>query len=102
VNIINLIIDKLKAIQESRDQKEKEEEDLKIMEKIRQIENSIHKSIEIETDTQALHEDRKLPMLDLGVWSETRKEKDGNITSKKLHELYHKEIESKAVTPCQL
>ena len=97
VDDINFIIDKQKAIRENRDEKE----DLEIIERIRQIGNSIHKSIEIETDTPAQHEDKKQPILDLKVWSETRKEKDGSISSKVIHEFYHKEIANKAVTNAQ-
>ena len=60
--------------------------------------NSIHPSIDIETDTPALHKDKKIAMLDLKVWSEARKDKDGTTSSKVLHEFFHKEIASKAVT----
>ena len=68
------------------------------MEIIRKTGNEIHKSIEIETDTTALHEDKKIPILDLKVWTETRKEAEGKITSKIVHEFYHREIGSKHVT----
>lgn len=49
-------------------------EDQQIMDKIREIGNTIHKSIELETDTQAKHKERKMPVLDLKVWDETRKD----------------------------
>ena len=97
VDDINLIINLLKAIGEVRNEKE----DLEIMDKIRQIGNSIHPSIQLETDTPVQHEDKKIPMLDLKVWSEIRKEKDGSLSSKVIHEFYQKEIGSKAVTNAQ-
>ena len=68
------------------------------MDKIKQIANEIHRSIEIETDTPAMHDDKKQPILDLKVWQETRKQPDGTLTSKVIHEFYHKEIGNKAVT----
>ena len=94
VDDINMIINKMKAISNKRD----EEEDKNIMDKVRQIANSIHESIQIETDTPAQNKDKKMPILDIKAWTETRTDKDGNKTSKILHEFYHKEIGSKEVT----
>ena len=94
VDDINMIIDKQKEATQNRDEKE----DLAIMEKVREIGNSIHPSIEITTDTPAQNPDKKQPILDLKVWPEVRKGKDGSNTTKILHEFYHKEIGSKAVT----
>ena len=93
----NLIVNLLTAIGEVRNEKE----DLEIKDKISQIGNSIHPSIQLETDTPVLHEDKKIPMLDLKVWSEIRKEKDGSLSGKVIHEFYQKEIGSKAVTNAQ-
>ena len=98
VDDINFIIDKLKQIIENRNEEERHKEDIEIMDKIRQIANGIHRSIEVETDTPAMHDDKKQPILDLKVWQETRKQPDGSPTSKVLHEFYHKEIANKAVT----
>ena len=98
VDDMNFVIDKQKQITENKNEEERKKEDLQIMEKIRKIGNEIHKSIEIETDTPAMHEDNKQPILDLKVWPETRKEQDGRICSKVVHEFYHKEIGNKAVT----
>ena len=58
--------------------------DKETMDKIRQIGNTIHKSIEIETDTPALHEDKKMPILDLKVWAEIREDEEGKKTSKRM------------------
>ena len=98
VDDINFIINTLKQIQEGRNKEEKEREDQRIMDKIREIGNTIHKSIELETDTPSKHKDKKMPVLDLKVWDETRKDENGNMTSKVLHEFYAKEISNKSVT----
>ena len=45
-----------------------------------------------------MHSDNKIPILDLKVWPEERKEPDGSTSSKVIHEFYHKEIGNKAVT----
>ena len=39
-----------------------------------------------------------MPILDVKVWPEVRKEDDGSLSSKIVHEFYSKEISSKAVT----
>ena len=98
VDDINFIINKQKQIRENRSKQEEEEEDKEIMEKIRQIGNKIHKSIEIEVDTPAQHKDKKMPILDLKMWKEIREDIDGRKYSKIIHEFYHKEIASKEVT----
>ena len=77
VDDINFIINTLKQIQEGRNKEEKEREDQRIMDKIREIGNTIHKSIELETDTPSKHKDKKMPVLDLKVWDETRKDENG-------------------------
>ena len=61
VDDIKMLIDKLKKATQNRD----ETEDKAIMDKIREIGNSIHKSIEITTDTPSEHSDKKMPVLDL-------------------------------------
>ena len=98
VDDINFVIDKQKQITANRSEEGRKREDLQIMEKIKKIGNEIHQSIEIETDTTAMHEDNKVPILDLKVWPETREEADGSMCSKVIHEFYHKEIGNKAVT----
>ena len=97
VDDIKMLIDKLKKASQNRD----ETEDKAIMDKIKEIGNSIHKSIEITTDTPSEHKDKKMPVLDLKVWSETREGQDGKMRSKIIHEFYQKEISSKAVTHSQ-
>ena len=98
VDDINFIINTQRQITENKTKQEREEEDKETMEKIRKIGNTIHKSIEIETDTPALHEDKKMPILDLKVWAEIREDEEGKKTSKIIHEFYYKEIANKQVT----
>ena len=97
VDDIKMLIDKLKKATQNRD----ETEDKAIMDKIREIGNSIHKSIEITTDTPSEHSDKKMPVLDLKVWSETREGQDGIMRNKIIHEFYQKEISSKTVALSQ-
>ena len=98
VDDINFIIDKQRQIRENRSKQEIEEEDKEIMEKVRQIGNKIHKSIEIEVDTPAQYPDKKMPILDIKAWTETRENEEGRKSSKIIHEYYYKEIASKEVT----
>ena len=73
---------------EGKREKAKEKETI-IMEKLKRIGNSIHPSIQLEADYPTLHEDQKLPILDVKMWVA-----DNN---KILHEFYQKDISSKAV-----
>ena len=107
---------------EERNRKENEE---KMMNKIKDIGNSIHESIQLEVDYPSLHEDNKLPLLDIKIWiekegdhqeerqehrEEGEKEGDTEETDLKkvfrkkgkkkktkiLHEFYQKEVASKS------
>ena len=74
--------------------------DRRCMALVQKIGNSIHSSIELEVDSPSQHEDGKLPILDLKVWVETRRqsgreEEDG--LSVVLHEFYVKDVASKCV-----
>ena len=69
------------------------EEEKRTIELIKEIGESIHSSIEIETDCPSNHEDNKLPLLDLKVWLQ---EKDGKKYI--MHEHYQKEVSSLALT----
>ena len=66
-------IDREEEQPESAEDKSKEGEKM-LMNKIKQIGNSIHQSIQLEMDCPALHDDRKLPMLDIKIWTEREKE----------------------------
>ena len=61
------------------------------------IGNDIHPSIPLEVDFPSNHEDGKMPILDLKVWTE-RKENKTII----MHEFYSKGISSKAVINAKL
>ena len=58
------------------------------MEKVRQIGNNIHPSIQLEVDYPSKHNDNKMPILDLKVWVENNKVK---------HEFYQKSVSSKSM-----
>ena len=62
------------------------------MEIIKIVGNNIHPSIQLEVDCPSIDDDRKLPILDLKVWVAVI-----NGCNRMVHELYSKEISSKAV-----
>lgn len=66
--------------------------DMRTMAIVKQIGNSIHPSIQLETDCPSNHGDGKMPILDLKVWVQ-------NIggTNRIIHEFYAKDVSSKAV-----
>ena len=59
---------------------------------IQEIGNYIHPSIQLEVHFPSNHEDGKMPILDLKVWTERKKNK--TII---MHEFYSKDVSSKAV-----
>ena len=69
---------------ETDDGKEKDE---RTMEKLKEVGNSIHRSIQLEADYPSNYEDRKLPILDVKVWLETN-----NGVTKIKHEYYQKKV----------
>ena len=70
---------------------EVEEDDKRTFKILRQIGNSIHSSIELETDVPSNHEDKKLPILDLKMWIESTRDGGSRI----VHEFYIKDVASK-------
>ena len=70
-----------------------EEKDVTNMNMLKEIANKIHESIQVEIDTPSMHEDNKLPILDLKVWIENIPNRGYYI----LHEFYCKNIASKSV-----
>ena len=60
-----------------------------LFEKIQEVGNSIHDSIQLEVDYPSNHADRKIPILDVKVWVE-----DGR---KLMYEYYAKDVSSKSV-----
>ena len=71
----------------------KEPKDIHAMELLRLLGNDIHDSIQLETDCSSMHEDNKLPILDVKMWIE-KGIHDINVI---LHEYYQKEVSSKSV-----
>ena len=89
---------------------QKEEEDALYMGIIQEVGNTIHPSIQLERDCPSLHEDKKLPILDIKVWVEKQtgrenvKDDENNRENGKcqhqmkiMHEYYYKEVATKAV-----
>ena len=68
------------------------QKDERTMERLKEIGNSIHRSIQLEADYPSRYDDKKLPILDVKVWLETN-----NGVTKIKHEYYHKDISSKLV-----
>ena len=76
---------------------------------VRDVGNGIHPSIQLEMDCPSLHDDQKLPLLDIKVWIE--KEQPGRENeescnggeggkrgqSRIMHEYYYKEVATRAV-----
>ena len=98
------IIIVLKAI-DKRLEYEKEEDRLKLSEEennesndihdmniLKLVGNQVHQSIQLESECPSMHEDKKLPVLDLKIW--VNKTGDNN---KIMHEYYQKEVASKMV-----
>ena len=71
------------------------------MNKIKEIGNGIHPSIQLEIDYPSKHQDNKMPILDVKIWIEKRKKKGRNeeegYETKIIHEYYQKEVSSKRV-----
>ena len=63
------------------------------MSKVKDWGNQIHQSIGIKVDYPSLHEDLKMPILDLKVWI---KEREGNQKIV-VHEYYYKEVATKTM-----
>ena len=72
------------------------EPDAVIMRKIKEMGNEIHPSIQLETDYPSKNPDKKMPLLDVKIWTEKRDkqqetEEDETVI---LHEYYHKDVAS--------
>ena len=78
---------------QSIDQIDDENNDTTNMNMLKEIGNKIHKCIQLEIDTPSMHEDKKLPILDLKVWIGDIPNRGRHI----LHEFYCKDIASKSV-----
>ena len=79
VDDINLVLDV-----------QKDENEENVWKKVKEIGDSIHKSIQLEADYPANHQDKKVPILDIKVWVDST---SGHI----YHEYYSKAVSSKSV-----
>jgi hypothetical protein len=86
INIVMSVPDGVPTSNEARN------DDERCMDAVKSIADGIHTSIKVEVDYPSKHDDKKIPILDLKVWTERR---EGS--SVVLHEFYTKEISSKAV-----
>ena len=91
-------VDDINFIIETKDNQQTTTNQINPIDEFKRLGNTIHPSIQIVTDTPTNYKENKMPILDLKVWTERRKKEDGSTTSKILHEFYHKEIASKAIT----
>ena len=75
--------------------KPRDEANMKI---VQTIANTIHPSIEVTFDCPSLHDDQKMPVLDLKVWTSYDVDQENREQEMRiLHEHYHKEVASKSV-----
>ena len=69
-----------------------------IMKKVKEMGNEIHPSIQLETDYPSKNPDKKMPLLDVKIWTEKRSRQHGaEEETVILHEYYHKDVASKRV-----
>ena len=66
-----------------------------IMQEVKLIAETIHRSIQVTVDCPAYHEDRKVPILDLKVWLQSGLG-NGNGSTVLLHEYYYKDVATDA------
>ena len=67
--------------------------DVHTMKLLKRMGDDIHPSIQLEYECPSMHEDKKLPVLDVKIWIE--EEDEGNACT--LHEYYQKTVSSKMV-----
>ena len=70
--------------------------DRNMMERLKEIANSIHQSIRVAIDCPSLHEDGRLPVLDLAQWIE-EKDIDGRQVNQIMHSHYMKPMANRFV-----
>ena len=73
---------------------DKEAKERRIMERIKLIANSIHKSISVKVDYPSNHPNKRLPILDTEMWIE-KIEVNGVMKHQILYSYYEKEMSSK-------
>ena len=82
------------------------EDDVRYIGIIREVGNEIHPSIQLEMDCPSLHDDQKLPLLDIKMWTEKLSDREKETNSSEngregksiiMHEYYYKEVATRAV-----
>ena len=71
--------------------------DRNTMEKLQNVANTIHPSIQVTIDYPSIHTNKRLPVLDLEMWMDTVKQQNGNTKHQVLHSHYMKPMASKHV-----
>ena len=72
--------------------------DVQALERILEIGNGIHHSLQLTGDSPSLHDNGKMPTLDLGIWTDRREVSREETRSIVMHEFYAKEVSAKHVT----
>ena len=88
--------DELVVTEETKQEDEAIEPDLRTFKVIQSIGNSIHPSIQVEIDVPSNYPDKKVPILDLKVWIEDVETENGK-ERKILHQHYMKPMANKFV-----
>ena len=108
VDDINMVMERPKENVLPKREEMDTKDDTRTMQIVKEIGDSIHSSMRLDTDTPSQHEDQKLPILDLKVWIEkilriNKDENNGGRENNKeetyivLHEFYSKEMSTKSV-----
>ena len=92
VDDINTAVRNKQDTRESNEERG-EKEDTTNMKLFKETGNKINPCIQLEVDSPSMHEDMKMPILDLKVWTEEIEGRGYNI----IYEFYCKDISSKAV-----
>ena len=85
VDDINIVVRSI-----PREDGEEQEIDSVTIERVKEIGNKIHESIQLESDVPSKHKENKVPILDVQVWIDEH-------NNKIMHEYYTKEVASKEV-----
>ena len=93
VDDINTLIRKLRTQGEAA---HSVPDDAAIMQEVKLIDETIHRSIQVTIDCPAYHEDKKVQILDLKVWLQAVSG-DGNGSTVLLNEYYYKDVATRAV-----
>ena len=72
--------------------------DVQALERVLEIGNGIHHSLQLTGDSPSLHDNGKMPTLDLGIWTDRREVSREETRSIVMHEFYAKEVSAKHVT----